>query len=215
MTYLQLVNDVLVRLRETEVNSVQDNLYSKLIGKLVNDSKRRVEDSFNWNALGQTVTIATVANTYSYVLTGTQGRFKVIDVINDTSDSELRNASVSWMTKQFLANSPQYGDPMYYGFNGVDTNGDAKVDLFPIPNSVQNVRFSMYLPQDDLSADADILTVPWQAVVQGAYAVALSERGEDNGLMSAEATMIYRDTLATHIAIENSRYVENDCWISV
>lgn len=215
MTYLQLVNDVLVRLRETEVNSVQDTLYSKLIGKLINDSKRRVEDSFNWNALGNTVTVATASGSYSYILTGTQGRFKIIDVVNDSTDYELRNAPVSWLTKQFLTTNSQHGEPMYYGFNGVHTTGDVKVDLFPIPNSVQNIRFSMYLPQDDLSGDADILTVPWQAVVQGAYAVALAERGEDNGLMSAEATMIYRDTLASHIAIESSRYVENEVWISV
>ena len=40
MTYLQLVNSVLRRLRENEVDSVNQNNYSKLIGEFVNDAKR-------------------------------------------------------------------------------------------------------------------------------------------------------------------------------
>ena len=37
MTYLQLVNSVLRRLREEEVSTVSQNSYSKLIGEFVND----------------------------------------------------------------------------------------------------------------------------------------------------------------------------------
>ena len=40
-TYLQLVNDVLTRLRETTVANVSDSDYSALVGKLVNDAKRK------------------------------------------------------------------------------------------------------------------------------------------------------------------------------
>ena len=42
MTYLELVNDVLVRLRETTVSTVTQTAYSSLIGKFVNDGKRQV-----------------------------------------------------------------------------------------------------------------------------------------------------------------------------
>ena len=45
MTYLQLVNSVLRRLREDEVDTVDQNSYSKLIGEYVNDAKRAVEDA--------------------------------------------------------------------------------------------------------------------------------------------------------------------------
>ena len=45
MTYLNLVNNVLRRLRETEVTSVQTTAYSKLIGDIVNDAKDLVENS--------------------------------------------------------------------------------------------------------------------------------------------------------------------------
>jgi hypothetical protein len=42
-TRLQLVNAVLRRLREPEVDSVDENSYSKLIGDIVNDAKKLVE----------------------------------------------------------------------------------------------------------------------------------------------------------------------------
>ena len=62
MTFLELVNDVLIRLREPVVTTYNETTYSTLIAKFVNDTKRQVEDAFNWNALGQTITISTVAD---------------------------------------------------------------------------------------------------------------------------------------------------------
>ena len=85
MTYLQLVNSVLRRLREDEVTSVSQNSYSKLIGEFVNDAKRTVEDSYDWTALRTTLTVTTDDTTFNYVLTGSQNRMKLLDVINDTS----------------------------------------------------------------------------------------------------------------------------------
>lgn len=86
MTYLQLVNSVLRRLREDEVTTVAQNSYSKLIGEFVNDSKRTVEDAYDWTALRTTLTVSTTTDTFNYVLTGSQNRMKILDVINDTSN---------------------------------------------------------------------------------------------------------------------------------
>ena len=69
-TYIQLVNEVLVRLREREVTSVNDTAYSKLIGKFVNDAKRQAEDAYNWNALSTTLTADTTPGIFNYVLEG-------------------------------------------------------------------------------------------------------------------------------------------------
>ena len=46
MTYLDLVNNVLRRLRETEVSTVAANSYSKLVGDLINDAKDLVENAW-------------------------------------------------------------------------------------------------------------------------------------------------------------------------
>ena len=42
-TYLQLVNNILIRLREREVASIAENSYSKLIGIFVHDAIESIE----------------------------------------------------------------------------------------------------------------------------------------------------------------------------
>jgi hypothetical protein len=212
MNYIQLVNSVLRRLRETEVSSVNDNAYSKLIGDFVNDAKRNVEDAYNWNSLSDTLTAVTAVDIFNYVLVGSQQRFRVIDVLNDTSDVIVRNASTRWMNQQFLLNPTQKGAPQYYNFNGTDANGDTQVDLFPVPNGVYNIRFNVILPQPIMTTDATVLKVPYEPVIFLAYAKALAERGEDGGLASNEAYGLYRTSLADAIALEAGRYFEEETW---
>lgn len=208
MNYLQLVNSVLRRLRETEVSAVSDNAYSKLIGDYVNDAKRVVEDSYNWNALYDTLSATTSADVFNYVLVGSGQRFRVIDILNDTSNWFLQERSTTWFDQQFLLTNVQKGSPMYYNFNGVDNNGDTQVDLFPIPNGVYDIRFNIVRPQTELVNSTDILKVPHEPVVFLAYAKALAERGEDGGLASNEAAQLYRQSLADAIALESGRYGE-------
>jgi hypothetical protein len=215
MQYIQLVNEVLARLRESEVSSVTDNAYSKMIGKFVNDAKRNVEDAYNWNALYDTLTATTTGDIFNYVLEGSGQRFRVVDVLNDTSNWELREATTRWMNQQFLLTTPQKGSPQYYNFNGVDANGDTQVDLFPIPNGVYNIRFNIVLPQPLLVNNADVLKAPYEPVIFLAYAKALAERGEDGGLASSEAYGLYKTSLADAIALESGRYEEESAWRAV
>lgn len=212
MNFIQLTNSVLRRLRETEVSSVNDNAYSKLIGEFVNDAKRNVEDAYNWNSLSDTLTAVTANAIFNYVLVGSGQRFRVIDVLNDSSDVVVRNASTRWMNQQFLLNPTQAGTPQYYNFNGTDANGDTQVDLFPIPNGVYNIRFNVILPQPQLVADADNLLVPFEPVIFLAYAKALAERGEDGGIASSEAYGLYKTSLADAISLEAGRYFEEETW---
>jgi hypothetical protein len=191
---------------------VNDNAYSKLIGDFVNDAKRNVEDAYNWNSLSDTLTAVTANGIFNYVLVGSGQRFRVIDVLNDSSDVVVRNASTRWMNQQFLLNPTQSGTPQYYNFNGTDANGDTQVDLFPIPNGVYNIRFNVILPQTLLEADADNLLVPYEPVIFLAYAKALAERGEDGGLLSSEAYGLYKTSLADAIALEAGRYFEEETW---
>jgi hypothetical protein len=62
MTYLNIVNNVLRRMREDEVTSVSSSTYSKMVGDFVNDAKRIIEDSWDWSALRTTLTITTTAD---------------------------------------------------------------------------------------------------------------------------------------------------------
>jgi hypothetical protein len=214
--YLSLVNDVLVRLREPEVTTVNENNLSKLLGKFINDSKRQVEDAYRWNALSNTLTTATVADTINYTLSGANARFKVIEVYNNTTKQYLTNISRQQMTQYKLGDSgSQTSAPMFFSFNGIDSNGDTKVDLYPIPDGVYQIVFNIYDPQPDLSSDSSSLNIPSEPVVQLAYAKALVERGEDGGLQSSEAYALFKQVLADYIAIESSRYIEEEVWVTV
>lgn len=213
-THLQLVNNVLVRMREPEVTTVQENTLSKLVSRLVNDAKTQVENAYNWNALTTTLSITTSSNTYGYVLTGAGQSFKVIDVHDVTGKYKLRNATTLEMS-QYLLNAPTPGNPGFYNFNGVHTTGDTKVDIYPIPNAAYLIYFNLYIPQSDLVNDSDTMLVPSLPVVLGAFARALVERGEDGGLNSSEAYSLYRAALSDAISIEASRYCEEEGWEAV
>jgi hypothetical protein len=214
MQYIQLVNDVLVRLRESEVSSVTDNAYSKMIGKFVNDAKRNVEDAYNWNALYDTLSATTTNDIFNYVLQGSGQRFRVIDVINEDDRIVLKEIPTSKMTQLFLF-TPTKGTPFYYNFNGTDVNGDTQVDLFPTPDGVYDIRFNIVLPQPLLVNNTDVAKVPYEPIVFLAYAKALAERGEDGGLASSEAYGLYKTSLADAIAIESGRYSEESAWSAV
>ena len=211
-TYLQLVNDVLIRLRENEVSSVSDNSYSKLIGKFINDAKRQCEDAYNWNALSETLSAVTGADVFNYVLVGSGQRFRVIDVIDDTSNAMLELQSTSQMNKLFLIQTAQKYAPKYYNFNGTDANGDTQVDLYPIPDGVYNLRFNIIKPQVPLAANSDTLLIPSEPVIFNALARAMGERGEDGGIASNEAFAMYKQSLSDAIALESGRYLEEEYW---
>ena len=210
MTYLELVNDVLIRLRESSVTTVGETTYSSLIGKFVNDAKRQIEDSFNWNVLSTTVTITTVANTHAYSMTGAGQKFQVNDAINSTSVIGLRNISFVDMNRKLNFGTPSTSIPSEFTFDGVDASGDTKVELFPVPNGVYTIMFDLAVPQATLSSDATSVKVLDYLVAQSAYARALIERGEDGGTASSEAYALFRGMLSDAIALEGTRYVENN-----
>jgi hypothetical protein len=215
MTYLELVNDVLVRLRETEVSTVSETSYSSLIGKFVNDAKRQIEDSFSWNALGQTITITTVASTSSYSLTGAGQKFQVMDVINITSNVGLTNISFVDMNRKLNFTPIANQIPTEFAFDGVDGSYNTKVNLYPIPDGVYTIKFSLTVPQATLASDATVVAVGDTLVAQNAYARALVERGEDGGLTSSEAYQFYKAMLSDAIALEGTRYPENQEFVAI
>jgi hypothetical protein len=210
MTYLELVNDVLTRLRETNVSTVSETSYSALVGKFVNDAKRQIEDTYTWNCLNQTVTVSTTSGTSSYSLTGTGQKFRIADALNTTSNISLSNIAVTDMNRKLNFGTPAQSIPSQYCFNGIDGNGDTKVDLYPIPDGVYTLKFDVTIPQANLTSDGTSVKVLDYLVTQSAYARALIERGEDGGTNSSEAYALFRGMLSDAIAMESTRYPEDN-----
>jgi hypothetical protein len=213
-TYLSLVNDVLGRLREPTVTSVNQNTMSLLVGKFVNDAKREIADAYDWDAFNTSITVPTVASQYTgYSLTGAGTKFKVINVLDITDYGSLMPSTVDAIERRvFSTASPQNADPSEYAFSGVDSNGDSQVMFYPIPVGVNNMRFSLIVPETDFVNNDDTTKLPKEPIVLIAKAFALIERGEDGGLSSSEAYAIGRKALADAIAIELARSPENEMW---
>jgi len=221
MTYRELINQVLIRLREDTITSdwsgaINDSTtvsaYQKVIGALINDSKKSIEGYHDWLNLRETVNVSTVAGTKNYNLSSGQ-EIKVVDVINNTTGIHL-----SQVSRQYI-NTVKYptddtGEPLYYAFNGTDTSNNLKIDLSPVPTSVQTLSFDIVKPQDDLTLAATVLKIPAKPVILGAWARAIAERGEDGGTQSSLMAQEANDAIKQAIMLDsgNTQY-ESDWYI--
>ena len=212
MTYLDLVNNVLRRMREEEVASVSESTYSKMAGDFVNDAKKLVEAAWDWSALRTTLTITTSADIFNYVLVGSQNRIKALDVINDTSNFFMQYQPSSWFDDKYLNETPATGAPQYYTYNGIDSQGDSQIDVYPKPDGVYTLRFNCVLRNEDLTADTDQLLIPHMPVVHMAIALLARERGETGGTSTPEYFALADKYLSDAIALDAQKHPDETIW---
>jgi hypothetical protein len=215
MIYLEAINEVLVRLREPAVSTINQNSYSSLISHLVNDAKRQVEDAWDWDVQNTTLVLTTISGTSTYTLVGSGVRQKGISANITTlgSQSTLYPVSLKWIQNQQQLTTTTNAQPSYYAWTG--NNGtDSKVELFDTPDAAYTIKFNLNVPQLALTDATDIIQVPSDAVVMGAYARALAERGEDGALASSEAYGLFKGIMADRIALEQSRSQDYDVWVA-
>lgn len=215
MTYLELVNAVLRRLRETTVSDVDQNTYSALIGEFVNDAKRYCEDAWDWSPLRRSLTAETESGIFSYTLTGSGQRVKVFRVVDDTNNRFLEYQTADWMTNAFLNQNAPTGEPAYYSFNGVDDAGDTQVDIYPIPGSAYTIRFEVLKRTERFTNNSDELVIPDDPVIQWAYSYALRERGETGGQSAREQVLFAQQALSDAIALDAQKHPEETVWKTI
>ncbi len=217
ITFLAVVNKVLVRLRENEVNSVGDTAYSSLIGGLVNQVKRDIENAHTWQALRSTVGVSTVAATTSYAFTGSDERLQIIDAWNASTDAFMRPVSWQKMNEHYFGQaSVQQGSPTEYTPNGISvSDGSYVVDVWPQPSGVETLSFNVYMPQLDLEDDDDKTYIPYHPLVEGTLMRALLERGEDGGTGAVNQMAMYAQALGDAIAIDAGQQPHDHVWYVV
>jgi hypothetical protein len=216
LTYIEIINNVLARLRETEVTSPTETAYSSLVGRYVNQAKREVEDAWEWVALKNTVQAITVSGDYRYSLDGIKERFKIDSVWNGTTNRQIFPRDSAWMGEQLNIHGT-VGEPQNYDIAGVDeTNGDYQLDLYPIPNDVWTININLHKRQADLVTDSTETAVPSYPIMLRALYSAIVERGEDGGLMAAEAYRDFKQSLGDAIAFDDKRSAtgSNDWFVS-
>ena len=222
MTYRELINQVLIRLREDTIptnwsGNINDttvvSAYHKVIGSLINDSKRSIEGYHDWLNLRETKSFNTVSGTKNYNLSSGQ-EIKILDAVNTNSGHHLKQVSKVYInTVKFPTDDD--GQPFYYSFNGSDSSNNLKIDLSPVPTSVETINFELVKYQDDLSTAASVLKIPSNPVILGAWARAISERGEDGGTQSSIMAQEASEALKQAIILDsgNTQY-ESDWYIN-
>jgi len=211
---LQIINQVLRKLREDEVSVVADDTYATMLADFLNDVKREVEDAWDWTQLRQIITVTTAASTSQYSLTGFGKRGRIKQAYNDTDDNFMMQVHQQYINYQnYLSTNNINDSPHNYRIRGVDASGDMQIDVYPTPDAVESLRFDCVVPQADLSDDTTELTVPDYPVMLGLYARAVSERGEDGGIGYNEADMAYKTALSDAIAQDGGRAKEDLMWV--
>ena len=210
MTYLQIVNNILKRLRERTVSSVSETTYSNLIGVLVNDALVDVENSWSWSGLRTTLVASTSNNVFNYELNGSQNNMTVLDVINDTDDIFLKQKGSHEFNNLFLNSAT--GSPYYYSFNGISADGDTQVDLYPIPDGVYTINFNVILRSAELTDNATTFSIPTKPIELLAYALAVEERGEDGGISPTSAYARANNALQDAISLDATKHTEETIW---
>lgn len=215
MTYLQLVNAVLRKLREDEITTVDESDYSKLVGDFVNDAKRYVEDAWDWTGLRYTYDITTTAGTGVYALSGFGTRSKILYVHNEDRNLAILQESLQRIRTLNLGSDGANGPIEYYAVDGLDANGDAQIRFFRTPNSTQSISVYTVKRTGDLTNDTDTILIPSYPVIQWAYSYALRERGETGGQSAAEQALFAQQELNNAVSFDAGLSPDETVWTSV
>lgn len=223
MTYLELINKVLVRLRQATVASLSDP-GAALVGHFVNQAKEEIEDIGPWKALRAEGLITTVAGTSTSTITGittTERSYihseKGCPQVFETTSASLRRRiqviDYDTMTGLHEDNtSPTtQGRPEYVAFN--KTASGLIPRFFPIPDAVYTFKPVVVNPQAVLAVTSTALTIPSRPVWMLAVAYYAQERGEElsgepGGLMAQARIAIDNAMLADFGGEEQTFYVD-------
>lgn len=198
-TFLELVNYVLTALREDTVLSFTES-YTAMIAQMVNDAKEEVEDAGSWRALRTEVSFTSTAATDTTTLSSTNARSYLLKddegnglLFRTDSGHEMRVNVVSMeaLRGMRLGSAPVSQLPSAVAFTTDGTNLIAH--FFPTPDATYTYKGIFVIPQAELSAKTDTLTVPWRPVVRRAVFFAMDERGSEfAGRLETEAAKAQR-----------------------
>ena len=212
-TFLQVTNSVLKRLRQGTVATVTETSYSTMIGELVNAAMREAEDAWDWTRLQTTINVTLVAGQTQYAITGAGDRFRMMDdeMWEDTEEYFIRPQTIRYIRKMNRQADITNNDPAFYAFDGEDSNGDPTFSVTPPPQSADTVNVDLIVPTAELSADSDTININWWPIYLRAYALAVSERGEDGGAgfneIDLEAKNALNDAIAQDAALQRDQLI--------
>jgi hypothetical protein len=208
MTYLEIVNEVLSRLREDTVSAVSNTTYSQLIGRFVKQAYIEASNAYEWPELDGTDDTAIAASDTSWTITTGdtgEGIFDIHSVFNVTDDCFLKKATYKWIRDK-LSDDTTQNRPTHFAYGGETADGTTTLHLYPTSDGTRTLRTS-YNRKPDLNNtfnDSTVILMPELPVILRAWALAISERGEDGGSTYNEVDQSARESLSDAIALYDS-----------
>lgn len=195
MTYLQLINRVLRKLREGQISSISSEK-ALFYGQLVNETKTDLENAGPWFALRTWLTGSLTPSSPDLDLTASTDEYSYLMyegvecpmAFITTADKERRLGVLSWSEMDSwhtLQPDADEGQPTHVAFRNNGTGLVAK--FFPTPDLAYTYRFEMVVNQAELSDASDVISIPATPVWREAVVRAMEERGEEfSGSLEAE-----------------------------
>jgi hypothetical protein len=228
MNYVDMCNEVLVRMREREivnVNSADNDPQQKIVTKFVKDAVAFVERAHTWNSSRKLWVIDLAHDVYKYTLRGCAEQSSISFVKYDRGGI-LHEVSAGWMSSR----GRKQGTPGWYAPSHVNDHS-VEMHVWPRPDNTfhgtgdifeytvgQFGEASFASPEKQLfvygygkalplKESADPINLPDDPVLHYALAYAQRERGEAGGQNSQETFALAKQYLSDAIAwdVNNSR----------
>jgi hypothetical protein len=213
MRLLDVVNEVLIRLREPAVATVAVSDYTRLLAVYVADFDRKVGSAWKWTTTRRSISITTEPGVVSYELPNTTMLTIPRFAFNKTRKGTVKVIPFDELTKRYQAGTAPTGSVSGYGYNGVNPLTDnLMVDVWPIPSAVEELTFQVAGGYPRPLTDEDPIMVPPHVVSLGVTAKALLERG-DEPTQVAVALEEYTSALNTAIAVDIERTPGEVDWV--
>ena len=212
MQLLDLMNSVLRRLRENDINSTQvdSTPFYRMIKACVNDAKYHVENSWHWSQLRDTDTFTLDEGVNTVLLPNSVDNGYTVEGIYLTEGPTTLQQIDTQRMARYLAEGPGSGTPTYYCPAPGNADGSLQIYVYPAPsNDTTEINVARWKRQDELTNYDDNLSVPSVAVYTYAWALAARERGETGSMTSGEIYVIAESQLADAIALDAGR---NPTW---
>lgn len=217
MTFLEICNEVLKRLREDTVSSTTESTYSTMISDFVKQAYIEQANAYNWPEFDETQDIAISASDTSMVITSGDsggGVHQVHSIYNTTDDCFLKENNYKNIRDR-LSDDTETNLPSMYAYGGETADGTTTIHFYPTSDSSYTLRVN-YNRKPDLKntfSDSTFIKTPELPIILSAWAMAISERGEDGGALSNEIDLKAKAALADVITLyENNTNFENSAW---
>jgi hypothetical protein len=211
MTYLELVNNVLTRLREPMITSVQksEDAVVNIVKNLVNDSKRHVEMAHSWNATRNLWQFTTELGRPNYILEDTAGGCRISKVTVNG------NHIHQWDLQTLMHQTNKTGLAYRYAYDGTDNAGNLSIRVDPVPEAGDVIHVLGHKVLPDLKEDGDEVRLPAQPVLYYALALAARERGEVGGQTATELFGMASQFISDAIALDANLSPTEKTWAVV